>query len=111
MKLLFDANLSRKLVALLADVFAGSVHASVLGTDPGGRFDLEPCQGQRPDDREQGQRLLPHERRVGAPPKVVWLRIGNGPTRRVESLLRSRAANLEHFLADASTDLLIIEQS
>ena len=31
---MFDANLSRRLVPGLADVFTGSVHASVLGPDP-----------------------------------------------------------------------------
>src|SRR5437868_3924325 len=31
--------------------------------------------------------------RLGPPPKVLWLRVGNGPTRVVEALLRSRAAD------------------
>ena len=34
MKLLIDANLSRKLVALLDDQFPGSAHVSRLGPDP-----------------------------------------------------------------------------
>ena len=43
---------------------------------------------------------------LGAPPKVVWLRIGNGPTRDVVALLRSRVADVLAFLADPTTALL-----
>ena len=31
---MFDANLSRKLVDALTDVYAGSTHASILGDQP-----------------------------------------------------------------------------
>lgn len=34
MKLMFDANLSRKLAAMLADVFPESGHVSLLGREP-----------------------------------------------------------------------------
>jgi predicted nuclease of predicted toxin-antitoxin system len=45
----------------------------------------------------------------GAPPKVVWLRIGNSPTKAVVELLRSRKADLESFARDAETALLTIQ--
>jgi predicted nuclease of predicted toxin-antitoxin system len=45
----------------------------------------------------------------GTPPKVVWLRIGNGPTKAVVELLRSRKADLESFARDAETALLTIQ--
>ena len=43
---------------------------------------------------------------LGSPPKVVWLRVGNGPTRDIEALLRSRAADVRAFLADPTATLL-----
>jgi predicted nuclease of predicted toxin-antitoxin system len=43
---------------------------------------------------------------LGPPPKVIWLRIGNGPTRDVVALLRTRAADVRAFLADPTSALL-----
>jgi predicted nuclease of predicted toxin-antitoxin system len=77
-RLLFDEQLSEELVALLADVFPGSLHVRVLGS--GGAV-----------DRAVWQLAMEHEcvlvtkdedfRRLsvlrGSPPKVVWLRVGN----------------------------------
>ena len=37
---------------------------------------------------------------LAPPPKVIWLRVGNGPTRDVVALLRSRAVDVQAFLAD-----------
>jgi predicted nuclease of predicted toxin-antitoxin system len=45
----------------------------------------------------------------GAPPKVVWLRIGNAPTQAVVDLLRSRIADIEYFVRDAETALLAVQ--
>lgn len=43
---------------------------------------------------------------LGPPPKVVWLRLGNGPTRDVAALLRSRASDVSAFLADPAVGVL-----
>jgi predicted nuclease of predicted toxin-antitoxin system len=43
---------------------------------------------------------------LGAPPKVIRLRVGNGPTRDVEALLRSRTADVKAFLADPTSTVL-----
>jgi predicted nuclease of predicted toxin-antitoxin system len=42
----------------------------------------------------------------GPPPKVIWLRIGNGPTRDVVALLQTRAADIQAFLADPAAAVL-----
>jgi predicted nuclease of predicted toxin-antitoxin system len=44
----------------------------------------------------------------GAPPKVIWVRIGNSSTREVEVILRHYAHAIEHFLASASERVLEI---
>lgn len=38
--------------------------------------------------------------REGAPPKVIWVRLGNCSTKDVESLLRSKYATIRHFLVE-----------
>jgi predicted nuclease of predicted toxin-antitoxin system len=43
---------------------------------------------------------------LGPPPKVIWLRVGNGPTRDVVALLRTRAADIQAFLADPAAAVL-----
>ena len=39
-------------------------------------------------------------------PTIVWLRVGNGPTRVIEALLRTRAADVLAFIADPAASLL-----
>jgi predicted nuclease of predicted toxin-antitoxin system len=43
----------------------------------------------------------------GAPPKVVWLRIGNCSSAAVEQVLRRRASDIEEFAHDA--DRVVLE--
>ena len=43
---------------------------------------------------------------LGPPPKVIWLRIGNGPTRDIEILLRTHLAKVNEFLADPASAIL-----
>ena len=77
MKLLFDANLAPRLVALLKDVFPGSLHVrriGALGMPDADIWDYARKHGfvivSKDNDFYHMSMLL------GAPPKVVWLRIG-----------------------------------
>ncbi len=45
-------------------------------------------------------------RLYGSPPKVVWLRCGNAPTKQVESLLRSCAEAIQELLSNPSLHCL-----
>jgi predicted nuclease of predicted toxin-antitoxin system len=42
----------------------------------------------------------------GPPPKVIWLRVGNGPTAAVAALLRARRADVQVFAGDPALALL-----
>ena len=44
----------------------------------------------------------------GAPPKAVWVRVGNGPTSVIAELLRSQAARLEAFGASSTESFLVV---
>lgn len=44
----------------------------------------------------------------GAPPKVIWLRCGNQPTRVVEGLIRTHVALIASFLQDDEATCLEI---
>ena len=109
-RLLFDENLSRHLVRRLADLFPGSVHVTDLALDHSS--DTLIWERAKSDglvvvsrDSDFGQRSSV----VGFPPKVIWLRLGNRRTARVEYALRTSADRIEAFLADDEEALLVIE--
>ena len=80
MKLLFDQNLSSALVARLEDLFPGSTHVKAEGMDEAPDIEVWLFAKQQgftivsKDSDFQQRSLL-----FGAPPKVVWLRVGNCP--------------------------------
>ncbi len=107
MKLLFDANLSPSLIRRLANDYPGSDH--VLNHD-------------LPDDRaiwdfaaaadfvvvSKDTDFFNLSMVFGAPPKVVWLRIGNAGTAAVAGLLLRERSALEALIADYDAALLIL---
>jgi predicted nuclease of predicted toxin-antitoxin system len=107
MKLLFDENLSPKLVQLLHDLFPNSIHVRDIG--------LEAADDPQVWDYAKGNGLIivskdadMHQRSFmfGAPPKVVWVRLGNCSTSEVEVLLRQNIDALKAFHTDAYASFL-----
>ncbi len=101
MKLLFDENLSYKLVALLIDLFPGSIHVRDVG--------LKAADDPSVWDYAKNNRLMivskdsdMHQRSFvyGHPPKIVWIRLGNCSTSDVEGLLRGHFAVIKGFYED-----------
>ena len=107
MSLLFDQNLSRRLPALLAAEYPGSEQVTLAGlaiADDSALWNYAAAHGLAIVSKDADfQRLAAT---LGPPPKVVWLRVGNGPTRVVEALLRARLSDVLAFLADPTISLL-----
>jgi predicted nuclease of predicted toxin-antitoxin system len=109
MKLLFDENLSPKLVESLSDVFPGSahVHHAGLGHSPDRavwQFALDNGYTLVSKDSDfQELSLL-----LGYPPKVVWLRRGNCSTIQIEQLLRNSASEIHSLDDNAEAAFLIL---
>ena len=98
MKLLFDQNLSPKLVGRLADLFPNSVHVETVGLDRAADEEIwdfalanELTIVSKDEDYDQLNVLR------GSPPKVLWLQIGNCTTWQLEALLRARFAEIDAF--------------
>lgn len=109
MKLLFDQNLSRQLVGALAVDYPGSEHverAGLLGADDRIVWNYAAANGFIVVSKDADFRHMAILR--GPPPKVISLRIGNGPTSFVAALLRSRTADVQDFAADLFKALLIL---
>lgn len=81
MKLLFDQNLARKLVPELAAVFPGSAHVYPLGLATANDSDIwHYARHHRYPLVTKNTDMVDLCVLRGAPPQVLWLRIGNCAT-------------------------------
>jgi predicted nuclease of predicted toxin-antitoxin system len=108
-KLLFDHNLSPRLIKLLADLYPDSEHVYLLGLD----------QSKDEDVWEYAKRggfimvtkdadfsdlcLL-----LGFPPKVIWIRRGNCATRDIEAILRRHHDDVKAIVSDEIMGVLTL---
>jgi predicted nuclease of predicted toxin-antitoxin system len=109
MKLLFDQNLSPRLTRLLADIYPESIHVREIGlrdADDLVIWQYAKAQGFVivSKDSDFQQRSLLH----GAPPKFIWLRVGNCTVKAIESLLRRYSAAIHTFDLDDSKSHLML---
>jgi predicted nuclease of predicted toxin-antitoxin system len=110
MKLLFDQNLSPKLVDRLADLFPGSSHVQAVGLDCA--TDDEVWEYSRmnefaivsKDEDYNNLSIL-----LGTPPKVIWVQLGNCTTAQVEGAFRDRFLDFEAFEKDQSIGTLVLK--
>ena len=109
MKLLFDENLSPKLVARLAAEFPESVHVSRIGLDQADdetvwAFARENAQTIVTKDADFQEISL----RLGMPPKVIWLRRGNCSVDDTAAMLRDNADGVRAFFVDSRSAVLVV---
>jgi len=109
MKLLFDQNLSPRLVNCLADLYPDSQHVSSIGLD-------------QADDRAVWEYANQNDFTVvtrdsdfselsilrGSPPKVIWIRRGNCSTKQIEAILRSHNQDIIQFNEDPNLGVLTL---
>jgi predicted nuclease of predicted toxin-antitoxin system len=107
MRLLFDQNLSPRLVARLADLFPDSAHVQTVRLD-------------RALDRAVWDYARQHEYLLvtkdvdfselgvllGFPPKVIWIRRGNCSTSEIENVLRQNCEAIERMGLDPNSGIL-----
>ncbi len=110
MKLLFDQNLSYRLVQTLHTEFPESQHVRDIGL--GEATDEAVWQYAAQQDFTIITKDADFHQRsflFGHPPKVVWLRCGNCSTTTIEQLLRRHHPDLIDFAANPVGAFLIIE--
>ncbi len=109
MKLLFDQNLSHRLVNLLAVEFPGSQHVRdvemAAASDPLiWKYAAESGFLIVSKDTDFQQRAV----LLGFPPKVVWVRLGNCATQDVVEHLLDHLADIIAFEADPRASFLAL---
>jgi len=109
MKLLFDHNLSPRLVNLLADLYPNSQHVFMLGMDQADDqaiWDYATQNDFTIVTRDSDFNDLSLIR--GFPPKVIWIRRGNCSTQEIEGILRSVTDMIQQLAQDSSIGVLIL---
>jgi predicted nuclease of predicted toxin-antitoxin system len=108
-KLLFDQNLSWKLSRLLADVYEGCAHVRNFGLGDETDTVIWKFAAQNgftvvTKDADFLQRSL----RLGFPPKVIWLRVGNCSVEASAQLLREKYIRIHYFHQDPEAAVLTL---
>jgi predicted nuclease of predicted toxin-antitoxin system len=109
MKVLFDQNLSPRLVNRLADLLPGSSHVQSLGLGSASDEDVweyARLNGFAVVTKDEDYNNLSVVR--GSPPKVIWLQLGNCTTAQVQAIFRARFADIEEFENDPSVGTLVL---
>lgn len=108
-KLLFDQNLSPKLVKRLADLYPNSDHLDLLGlgtTDDVIVWEQARRNGFVVVTKDADFADLSVLR--GFPPKVVWIRRANCSTANIEEILRIHNVGIEDLAADSTSGILTL---
>jgi predicted nuclease of predicted toxin-antitoxin system len=110
LKLLFDQNLSYKLVRSFSDEFPGSAHVRDLGLASAVDIDVWEYAKQFgftivSKDTDFSQRGF----LFGPPPKVIWIRLGNCSTKTIQEVLFSYAAEIRQFGLDPDSSFFPID--
>ncbi len=109
MKLLFDQNLSHRLVRLLADVYPDCLHVRNIGLNAATDtviWEYAKTNGYLIVSKDSDF----HQRSFvfGYPPKVIWIRRGNCSTNTIERILRDSVDTITTFAADGTATFLIL---
>ena len=109
MKLLFDANVSHRLVHTLASEYPESVHVrnvGLRGAEDHEIWDHAWAHGFAIVSKDTDFRERSYLE--GFPPKIIWLDVGNAGTATIASLLRSELERVERFGTQEETSVLIL---
>jgi predicted nuclease of predicted toxin-antitoxin system len=109
MKLLYDQNLSPKLVLRLSDIFPQSAHVDELGmgeSDDLTIWNFAKANSYCVVSKDEDFNLFSVAR--GSPPKVIWLLLGNCSTTVVEAALRAELEAIQRLDSDPNVGTLVI---
>jgi len=112
LRLLYDQNLPPQLVKSLADIYPESNHVREVGLQAAsdeaiwdyaaeGGFSIV----TKDDDFRQRSFLF------GAPPKVIWVRLGNCTTAEIQAVLSDRHSDILEFEDDSTASLLVLTRA
>ena len=109
MKLLFDQNLSPRLVKRLENLFPNSMHVQNVGL--AAEKDTELWNYARDNDYcivSKDTDFIARSAIHRWPPKVILLRVGNCSTNRIEAILITHYSDIQTFARNFERGLLVL---
>jgi predicted nuclease of predicted toxin-antitoxin system len=108
-KLLFDQNLSRRLVGMFSIEHTDSRHVTDVGLETATDAEIWSYAGEHgfvivSKDSDFRQLAFLH----GPPPKAIWVRLGNASTIAIFDALRDNREEIVRFSDDADEALLVL---
>jgi predicted nuclease of predicted toxin-antitoxin system len=110
LKLLFDENLSPRLVQLLANEYPGSSHVDLAGL--GSAHDADVWRYAKDGGYvlvSKDSDFIEMSVLLGAPPKLVWIRRGNCSTKEIATLLNAHLPDIKLLCDTTEGRFLAIE--
>ncbi len=107
--LLFDQNISPRVIDRLADVYPNSVHVFMFGM--GDALDIEIWQYAHDHDYMIVTKDVDFSEFgvvKGFPPKIIWIRRGNCSTHDIETILRENYSAISTLSEDLETGILTL---
>jgi len=102
LRLLFDQNISFRILKLIEDLFPESVQVRMLGLED--KSDIEIWNFARENDYSIvtfDADFSDIANLKGHPPKVIWLRIGNTSTESIANVFSERKSAITGFLIES----------
>jgi len=110
-RLLFDENLSRKLVTHLDDLYPGSIHVADAGLLKGSDAAVwDYAKARNFTIVSADSDFFELAATLGPPPKVIWLRRWTYRTKDVELVLRREAIRIAEFTSDTESGFLVLDK-
>jgi len=110
MKLLFDNNLSHKLISRLSDIFPDSAHVMMIGLDESEDEKIWDYANKNnftiiTKDADFNELSLLN----GFPPKVIWIRVGNCKIAEIENIVRRNNIAINDFYHTQNSGIIEID--
>lgn len=109
MNLLFNQNISFRIIKRIEDIFPGSISARELGYDNPHDFDTwKFAKSSNFSIVTFDSDFIDLSNLRGFPPKIIWLRIGNTSTKNIAERIRTEQRNIIDFLNNSENAFLEI---
>lgn len=112
MALLFDQNISYRILKSISEDFPGSKQVREVGLEE--KTDLEIWNWAKSNTYSIvtfDADFVDLSLILKPPPKVIWLRLGNSSTRNISQVIKSRETEIKEFLANPKDGILKIESA
>jgi len=109
MSLLFDQNISFRIVKRIEDIFPGSISVRDLGYNNPHDVDIwKFAKSNNFSIVTFDSDFIDLSNLRGFPPKIIWLRMGNTSTKNIAERIQKEQNNITQFLKDSQNAFLEI---